>query len=96
MLLKSKLISLEVHFVYAHVINTILFSSPRLDKIIVHFVLTLEKPVLFGESKKRRARSCQLKKINVITANIPLPESENQLLLKERSPRKDMKLHKHS
>lgn len=52
MLLKSKLISLELLFVYAHVINTILFSSPWLDKIIVHFVLTLEKPVCLGSLRE--------------------------------------------
>lgn len=45
---------------------------------------------MFGESK-RRPRSCQLKKINVITTNIPLPDFENQTahwFVQKGSPRK--------
>lgn len=52
MLLKFKVISPVLWFVYAHVINIILFSSPPVDKIIVHFVLTLKKPVCSGSLRE--------------------------------------------
>lgn len=55
--LNLNFISLEVLLVFAHVINTILFSSPRVDKIIVQFVLILEKSVRLGSLKGQKLPS---------------------------------------